>query len=85
MRIRPGRALSTCRRWGLKVDKLVIAFSVNCANDVVYENISLRSPTGGDVPEPASLIVWGLLSLTFAGGSWRLAFLRRPTPASKGH
>jgi hypothetical protein len=71
----------------LKVDKLVLAFTVNCANDVVYENVPLREPTGDtpEVPEPTSLIVWGLLSLTFAGGSWRLAFVRRPTPATKGH
>jgi len=29
------------------------------------------------VPEPAAFLVWVLLGITWAGGSWRLAFLRR--------
>jgi hypothetical protein len=62
---------------GLEVDRLLLGFTVNCANDVIYESISL--------PEPASVVVWGLLSLTFAGGSWRLAFLRRPPRSPKAH
>lgn len=62
----------------LYLDSLTIGFTVSCANDVIYETIPLRTPTG-EVPEPASLLIWSVLGLSFAGGSWRLAFRRRWT------
>ncbi|MBN1912194.1 MAG: hypothetical protein JW818_20910 [Pirellulales bacterium] len=61
----------------LLMDKLIFSFTVNCANDVLYETIPLQEPTGDTVPEPCSLLIWGMLGLSFAGGSWRLAFRRR--------
>lgn len=36
---------------------LRIGFTVNCANDVIYEEA--RIPTGGDVPEPGTLLLLG--------------------------
>jgi len=62
----------------LDLSHLTFAFTVNCANDVLYVDVPLQEPTG-EVPEPASLLIWAVLGLSFAGGSWRLAYRRRWT------
>jgi hypothetical protein len=40
---------------------LRIGFALNCANDVLYEAISVRSSGSPTVPEPATIIIWSLL------------------------
>ncbi len=44
-------------------NELTIGFTVNCANDVLYQPLD---PIGSDIPEPAGILVWSLLG----AGSW---------------
>jgi hypothetical protein len=51
---------------------MTVAWTVNCANDVIYEPVT--KDLGQIIPEPTSLVTWSLLTL---GGAAALGAVRR--------
>jgi len=49
-------------------ESVIVGFTVNCTNDVLYEII----PPGelNNIPEPGTLAIWGLLGLLSASACW---------------
>jgi hypothetical protein len=63
----------------------VVGFTVNCANDVVFEQVGDADGSGIKrlIPEPASLTIWGLAGLGVAGVAAARRRRTRPAPWSE--
>lgn len=50
--------------------RLGIGFTMNCANDVLFETVDFGCDKNPPVPEPATMVIWSLLGVSGFGLAW---------------